>query len=69
MNVLLAMITCGILPVAEDLVKEILSNNKGLVWTEEEMINLCQGDQANTERLKVFFRLNSQSDEPMDTNS
>ena len=62
-DVLLAMITCGIPPVVEDVVKKILSNDEGLVWTEEEMINLCEGDQActKTDLLKDFFR---QRDEP-----
>ncbi|XP_056451590.1 serine protease FAM111A-like [Gadus chalcogrammus] len=65
-DVLLAMITCGIPPVVEDVVNKILSNDEGLVWTEEEMINLCAGDQActKTELLKDFFRQRDESTEP-----
>ncbi|XP_030216507.1 protein FAM111A isoform X1 [Gadus morhua] len=65
-DLLLAMDTCDIPPMVKDMFKKILSNNKGLVWTEEEIINLCEGDQActNTELLKDFFRLYSQRDEP-----
>ncbi|CAL8399329.1 unnamed protein product [Boreogadus saida] len=70
-NLLSAMITCGIPPVVKDVVKKILSNNIGLVWTEVEIIYLCEGNQSCTkfEDLKDFFRLYSKRDEPMDINS